>query len=241
MKIFSIVTICLGVLLLSACELPQDSPSAEPFPDIPILPPAPTVVSPAVIGEYLTDARVAGYDPFDDTQNWNYSSTTGALQDGTFELNGSAGWQSSFWPKQQFKEGQGLVLRFQVKRANARSEFVFVTGDWLSDSFRQFGVYNAVVPMGDLFQGRQDMGGYKLTGNLKLESDTWYELLLAVGRNGHFLAVVWNPNDTAQRAIHDLEAGPNWAGRSWVFLPKANAGETVLVDDFYRLTLGDVR
>jgi hypothetical protein len=241
MKTTLVVAASLVLTILTACNLPAQAGPVASFPELPFVAPPPTVTSPSVIAEYLTDPKVISYDPLDSMSNWNFSNETGALTNGVFELNGSPGWHSSFWPKQRFNEGQGLVIRFKVQMANARSEFVFVTGDWMRDSFRQFGVYNAVTPKGDLFQGDSDLGGYDLRGGLTMQSGTWYDLLLAIGQNGHFLAVIWNPNDEARRAVHDVMGGANWAGRGWVFLPKANSGEIVYADSFYRLSFGDIK
>jgi hypothetical protein len=238
MKANFIVTATLVLLSLTACNLPAESRPDLGFPTATL----PATIEPLpVITEFLSNATIVSYDPFDSMRNWTFHDSTGTLTDGGFEQRGAARWQGSFWLKKQFKEGQGLSLRFKVQRANAQSEFVFVTGEWLTDSFRQFGVYNAVVPKGDLFQGTKDLGGYDLKGNLNILSDTWYDLLLAVGSNGHFLAVVWDLNDKTRRAVYDLAGGADWAGRTWVFLPKANEGETLFVDDFYRISFGDIK
>jgi hypothetical protein len=66
-------------------------------------------------------------------------------------------------------------------------------------------------------------------------------LLQAIGRNGHLLAVVWDPNDEVQRAVYDVVAGQSWAGKSWVFLPKVNTGETLYLDDFHRIEFGEIK
>ncbi len=231
------------VLLLAACNLPSGTqpPPVTSFPGLPAGAPPPTVSSPSIIDQYLSRPHVAAFDPLNTLDNWNFNPGTGTLQNGVFQLVGSPGWHSSFWPKQQFKEGQGLVVRFQVHRANARSEFVLVTGDWMTDTFRQFGLYNSVIPRGDLFQGRQDLGGYPVMGSLRLQSMMWYNLLLAIGRGGRFLAVVWDPNNPSLRAFYEVKGGPAWLGRSWVFLPKVNTGETVFVDYVYRLTFQDIK
>ncbi len=240
MRILRFLAILFLVILSAGCNLPA-APEPVGTPGGTQTTPRPSVSPLSVAAEFLTSPKIVSYDPFDTMENWNYNKETGTLANGTFELSGTPRWQSSFWPHQQFKEGQGVALRFQVQHSSARSEFVFVTGDWQTPAFRQFGFYNAVDPMGDLFQGTLDLGGYKLQSNLNILSDTWYELLLAIGRNGHFLAVVWDPANPQQRAVHDVLGGPNWAGLTWVFLPKANVGETVRVDDFFIITFGDIK
>lgn len=241
MKVSTLISGCMILALLTGCNLPSTS---TPIPTATSLPPGaePRVIDPLPLAaEYLTGAKILSYDPFDTMDGWTFSSETGTPMGGVFQLRGTPRWQSSFWYDQQLPEGRGLTIRFAVQHSNARSEFVLVTGDWMTDTFRQFGVYDAVIPKGDLFQGRLDLGGYDLQGNLNILSNTWYNLLLAVGRNGHFLAVVWDPGNPARRVVYDVLGGPNWAGRSWVFLPKANTGETVYVDDFYRLAFNDIK
>ncbi len=241
-KIVYIVVIGLSVISLCGCNYPGSSSSDSAVATFSALSTAEAPGNPVpVVNEYLTGSRIVFFDPFNNMNNWNYRPETGALSGRVFELQGTPLWHSSFWPKQEFTEGQGLVIRFKVQNSNARSEFVFVTGDWMTDSFRQFGVYNAVVPKGDLFQGLSNLGGYNLRGTLRVLSNTWYYLLLAIGRNGHFLAVVWNPDDAAQRTVYDVLSPPNWTGRSWVFLPKASTGETVYVTDFSRLRFTDIK
>jgi hypothetical protein len=229
MKTSHVVVFLMVLGMLSACSLPSAPASGPSLPNT------------RLMAEYLTSVRVVKYDPFDDMHNWNFREETGSLKDGMFELRGTDRWHSSFWFKQPFNEGQGLSIRFMSQNANASSELVFVSGDWLTDTFRQFGVYSAFIPKGDLFQGRSNLGGYDLKGNVAVLSNTWYELLMAIGHNGHFLAVVWDPSHDTQRAVYDLLAGANWAGRSWVFLPKANTGETLYVADFYKIAFVDIK
>ncbi len=241
MRIRYLVAVIFAAILLSGCNFPTPAqpigtPSSFPLPT-----PRPTINPLAIAAEYMTRPRIINYDPFDSMDNWNYKKETGTPVDGMFELQGTPGWQSSFWPRQEFKEGQAVAIRFEVQHASARSEFVLVTGNWLTPTFRQFGFYNAVIPKGDLFQGTMNLGGYNLQGSLNILSGTWYEMILAIGRSGHMLAVVWDPANPAHRAVHDLAGGPNWSGLTWVFLPKANAGETVTVDDFFILDFGDVK
>ncbi len=240
MKMALLVTIFL-LAGLAGCNFPRPAASAARPRLAPTATPQPAIDPLTMAAQYLSDVRIVGYDPLDSMNNWTIHGTSGSLVDGVFELPGTPRWQSSIWPSRQFREGQGLTIRFKVQESNARSEFVFVTGGWLTDTFRQFGVYNAVTPKGDLFQGTLNLGGYDLAGNLAIHSDTWYTVLLAVGRNGHFEAVLWDPANSTQRVVYDLVGGPNWAGKSWVFLPKVNTGETVYVADFFRLSFGDIR
>ena len=241
MKISLPITTCLILTCLAACNL---APISQPTVTSAV---SPTSVLPATIeplpvaADTSTNATVVSYDPLNNMDNWVFHSETGTLADGVFQMNGTPSWASNFSYKQQFSEGQGLIVKFKVQQANARSELVFVTGEWLTDTFRQFGIYNGANPTADLFQGTSDLGGQPLVSNLTLQADTWYEAMLAIGHNGHLLGVLWDPNNEAQRTVNNVSLGDNWAGRNWTFLPKANIGETLYVDDFYKLSFEDIK
>ncbi len=236
----------LGLMLLAACNLPtRANPNPGPMPRMLPTPtqPATQAAAPATVAasDYVSNLRVLTYDPFDNMDHWKFKPATGTLLDGAFQLQGTAGWHSSFWYKKPFTEGQGAIIAFRVHKDNARSEIVFVTGDWKTPTFRQFGLYNGVIPRTDLFQGLVNLGGKDLSTTLIVQPDTWYEMLLAIGHGGHLLAAVWDPNDPARRAVFNIDAGAAWANLSWIFLPKANAGETITVDDFYRIEFTDIK
>jgi len=238
MRYPGIAVACLTLTLLAACNLPLTPQPAGPYPRVaPAIPAAEL----AVANEYLSGARVVSYDAFDNLRNWTTEPTDSILSNGVFQMTGTAFWHSHFFYKKKFSDGEGLIISFEVQQADTQSEFVFVSGEWLTASFRQFGVYNAARPAADLFQGRADLGGYPLLGNLRLQPNTTYALLLAVGPRGHLEAVVWDPAATAQRAVYDLLGDPSWVGRRWTFMPKANAGETMYIDDFYRIAFTDIK
>jgi hypothetical protein len=232
---------CAVLVVLTACNLAPIAPATATAPGSPTVQTGPTVDPLPVPSEYLTNAAVVSYDPLDNMDNWLSHAETGTLADGVFQLNGTPSWQSNVSFKQQFNEGEGLVVKFKVQQANARSELVFVSGAWLTDGFRQFGIYNGANPTADLFQGTSDLGGQPLVSNLTIQPGTWYEALLAIGHGGHLLGVVWDPNNVSQRTVNNSNLGADWTGRSWTFLPKVNVGETLYLDDFYKLSFGDIK
>jgi len=253
------VVACL--VLLTACSqalvsqptptstaIPTDTPAptSTPHPTStpthpPTVAPTPTIELPPVTSEFLTDVGMLSYDPFDNMNNWQWDRQTSANNNGVFEMQGTSFWASNLSLKQHLSEGEGILLSFKVRSANGQSEFVFVTGDWQTDSFRQFGIYNHTRPKADLFQGKYGLGGNDLYGNLNLHADTWYNLLMAIGENGEFLAVMWDPNSDGLRAIYNETIGERWTGKDWQFRPKANEGETLFVDDLYRFSFGEIK
>ncbi len=236
----------LGLLLLAACNLPTRA-NPNPGPVLRMLPtptqPAAQAAAPATVAasDYVNNLRVLTYDPFDNMDHWKFRPETGTLLDGAFQLRGTAGWHSSAWYKKPFTEGQGVIIAFKVHKADARSEIVIVTGDWKTPTFRQFGLYNGVIPRTDLFEGLVNLGGKDLSTTLVEQPDMWYEMLLAIGHGGHLLAAVWDPNDPARRSVFNIDAGAAWSNLSWIFLPKANAGETLTVANFYRIEFTSIK
>jgi hypothetical protein len=217
-------------------------PAARPTPtQPPTVTSTPTIEPPSVMTEFLTDVKVLSYDPFDNGSKWDWDSQTTTISNGILKMEGTSFWASSFSLKRQLAEGDGIVLRFKVQKANAQSQFVFVTGDWQTESFRQFGIDNGKRPTADLWQGKNDLGEKGLAGSLKLQPDTWYAIIMAIGKNGQFLAVMWDTNSEGHRAVYKETVGVKWANRRWLFLPKANAGETVYVDDFYGISFGEIK
>jgi hypothetical protein len=191
--------------------------------------------------EFLTDVKIRSYDPFDNGNNWDWDSQTSSINNGVLTMQGTSFWASSFALKRQLVEGDGIMLKFKVQKANAQSQFVLVTGDWQTDAFRQFGIDNARRPTADLWQGKNDLGEKGLVGTLNLHPDTWYSILIAIGKNGQFFAAMWDPNSDGHQAVYKETVGDKWAGRSWLFLPKANVGETLYVDDFYGISFREIK
>jgi hypothetical protein len=156
-------------------------------------------------------------------------------------LNGKADWNSGFVFNQPLTEGYGVIISFKTNNnADMKSEFIFNTGEFNTDNFRQFGFYNGRNPQTNLFQGKNGIGYVILEGNLSLVANSWYSVFMAIGKNGDLLAVVWNPADPTKRLVHHAKMGGKWAGLEWQFLAQADIGETVYLKDFYRFTFGEI-
>jgi hypothetical protein len=212
-------------------------PEDTPRPTSTALPPTP--IPPSLVAEYLTDVKALYYDPLDSTGNWNIN-TNGEANNGVLEMQGSLGWTSSVSPNSKFVTGNGIVLKFKVQAASGESTFVFDTGRWQTDSFKQFGIDNIRRPLANLWQGTDNLGRNFLNGKLRLKPDTWYGLMMAIGENGRFLAVMWDLIDETHRIVHEV-VREDWSGQSWAFSARANEGETIYIDDFYRISFGEIK
>ncbi len=226
-------------------EMPTATPTltSTPEPTSTSITPTPTIEPPSIAVEFLDGVEILNIDGFDNMRNWNtWNAGTGNIVNGMFELQGQEGWSSGLVLSSKLKVGQGIILRFKsVNVADFKAEFVFATGTWQTDSFRQFGVYNGRFPKADLFQGKNGLGFNNLHGNLSLKADTWYNLLMAIGEGGEFLAIVWNPDDTSQRVRYNEKIGEKWEGKTWEFIAKATRGVTVYIDDFSRIVFSEIK
>jgi hypothetical protein len=214
-------------------------PTSTPIP--PTL--TPTITPPSLLSDLLTNVQIIETDNFDNMDNWfKWSSDSGTLTNGIFELTGLEGWMSGLELKNHLIEGQGVVVKYKtMKNKDFNSEFVLVSGEWETDSFRQFGIYNGMRPKADLYQGKNGLGWNNLNGNLTLKADTWYNLLLAIGKNGELMAVIWNQDNPTQRIIYHETIGKKWAGLDYRFQSKANIGETMFIDDFLKISFDEIK
>lgn len=221
--------------------IPPTSTAIPPTPTA--IPPTPTITPPSLLVDLLTNVQVIDTDDFDYLDKWfKWSPDSGTLSDGMFELTGLKGWMSGLELRDHLVEGQGVVVKYKtMKNKDFNSEFVFVSGAWQTDSFRQFGIYNGMQPKADLYQGNNGLGWNNLHGNLTLKADTWYNLLLAIGKNGEFLAVIWNPDNPTQQIRYHETIGKKWAGLNYKFQAKANIGETMFIDEFLKISFDEIK
>ena len=223
----------------SGTPVPASTATETPLPAATL---TPTLEPPSVTGQFLNDVRVVSHDSFDNTGNWNlWDPKTGRLANNVLQLQGTSSWASGLVFNQKFQGGSGIVLKFKLQNANAKSQFVFDAGQWQTDAFRQFGINNGKTPKADLSQGQQDLGGKYLHGNLSLQTDTWYNILMAIDPNARLLAVMWDPSDESRLSVFDQDFSQKWAGQNWDFIVQADAGETVYVSDFYQISFGTMK
>jgi len=211
-------------------------------PNATAIPPTPTVKPPPVLSGFLTNVQIRLTDNFDTVDNWHtFNTGSGAVSNGMFVLTGQADWNSGVVFNPALTEGFGVMVNIKTKKnADLKSQLILNAGEYNTDNYRQFGFYNGSNPQTNLFQGKNGLGFKKLEGNLSPVANAWYSALMAIGRNGELLAVIWNPTDPSKRLIHHVKLGAAWAGLSWQFLAQADIGETVYLKDFYLLAFRDI-
>ena len=78
-----------------------------------------------------------------------------------------------------------------------------------------------------------DMSNQVLRGNLNLDADKWYSLLLAIGKDGKFLAVIWDPSNP-DNFLWDIQRMNKSTKPTWTFNLGGSKG-TFLFDDFVEI------
>ncbi len=229
--------------ILTACHLTSAapaSPSITPPPSPTIstaIVASPTIPPQAVLTNYLVNAHLVGLDTFDNPSGWTLPDE---ISNGRLLLRGLGG---SNWHglsnRAIFQEDNGVIINFQFTPGEF-FEMYFEQGPWTTRLYKRFGVYvNQDHSNANLFVGRQRTDFHLLAGNLSLEPATWYSLLMAVGRDGNFLAVIWDPtnpgNNLQYRAVIE-----NWKGLDWAFRIQVNQG-LILFDDFEEVVFDDMK
>jgi hypothetical protein len=218
-----------------------------PFPtstptELPTLTPTPTIEPPEIPTEFLTDVKIVSYDPFDQVNDLSWATDQiGNITNGIFELKGTSRWRSYLFPKQEFVGGDGIILKFKLQNANGESAFTFDTGEYATDSDKGFGIINSTYPRVSLIQGKGPLEQRNLPGNLILETDTWYTILMAIGKDEKLLAVMWETADETRRVVYDRKMEETWSDKNWIFYVRVNEGETLYIDDFYRFSFGEIK
>jgi hypothetical protein len=235
-----LILFAVGFLILTACHLvsraPTPKPATSPSPPAiptPILPTLP----PPVLTNYLENVRVVKADTFDDPSGW---IPPDEISSGQLLLVGRGGndWHG-LSNRATLREGNGVVINFRFTPGEF-FEIYFERDPWNTGLYKRFGVYmNGNHSNVNIFAGRERRVPAILAGNLSLNADTWYSLLLVVGKGGDFLAVIWNPANPAE-SLQYREVIENWQDAEWTFRIQVNQG-LITFDDFEEIEFGAIK
>ncbi|MGB8980448.1 MAG: hypothetical protein WCC12_01085, partial [Anaerolineales bacterium] len=176
---------------LTTTSRPTHTSTPRPTPT-PITP-TPTVAPPAVLTKYLESVRIVKVDTFDNGARWNASYE---ISNGVLQLVGEGGdaWYG-LAHNGTFQEGEGVIINFKFT-AEENFEMYFDNRVWNTNSYKRFGVYvRRGYSSANLFFGKEGRGSGSIPGNFSLSPDTWYSLFMVVGKEGDFLALIWDPSN----------------------------------------------
>ena len=220
-------------LATSTVPIPTATATSTPPPTIP--PATPTIAPPQPVLEYLTGAQVVSLDTMDEPGKWDLYA--GTIADGVLEVRGNNDWNGLI-RKGSTLEGTGVIISFKYT-SNPEFEIFFDHGDWDTEPYRRFGVYILSYPRTNLWQGRNSWWK-PLQGNFEPKPDTWYSMLMAIGKDGEFLAIIWDLSNPSKTIAYHEDIGRDWAGLTWTFKIGANVG-TAQFDDFMRISFADIK
>lgn len=233
--------ITMIAILLGACG--GSSPEATPT----ALPPTPTAVPPTatpivytvpkLVTQYIGPAQSIFLDTFDTlSADWTYSSASVTTSLGEVQLTGIENWGTNLYHVPPIAEGTALLLRF---RADSDAEFgaFLESGTWGKADYKRFGLYGP-YPTTNIFHGTIGEPQQEFDGELSIESNAWYDMMLAVEPGGEFIALVWDPEDPSMHLAYRRVVDEKWAGSTWAFGITMNRG-FLAIDEFVGLAFDD--
>ena len=196
-----------------------------------------TIAPPDVLTKYLANVRVVKVDSFDNGSRWESSAV---ISDGVLKLIGIGGddWLGTAYNK-RFHEGEGLVVNFKFTQRSYFGMYL-ENGNWDTVPYKRFGMdirKNNVES--NLFIGKDSLGFTSLPGNFYPFSDTWYSFFMVSGKNGDFLALLWDPSNPEKTVIY-RDKLENWGGLTWTFRTQVNEG-TIIFDDFEEIEFDGIK
>jgi hypothetical protein len=231
----TVIVALLCVMLLAGCGGSSPDPTATAVPPTATpVPPTPTPIAyevPDLVSTYINAAQPTAHETFDtlSVEEWTYTPGSVTTSQGEVQLTGVENWGSSLYRAETVTENTAMLLRF---RADTDAEFgIFVEADtWGTEAYKRFGSYGP-YPETNIFHGTVGEPRQIFDGELTVRADTWYNLMIAVGPGGEFVALVWDPADSSQHLAYRRVVDAGWTGASWLFGITINSG-FLAIDDF---------
>lgn len=225
----------IPTLLPTYTVVPMNTLTAtrEPLPTKTPASPTATIPAPDKALEYFNDVKVVSINTFDkqlSIHDWHFDRDTGIrTANGVLEIPGKD-W-TAISARQQFKEGQGVVLDFTYTKGAIFEIFVSYGLPDASD-YKAFCIYfEKNLGKTNVWAAKNSLGGETIPGDLVLQPDTNYSLIMAVIPDGEFLTTIWEPSDPSKVKYYHEKIGKNWSNLIWDFGIGVKTG-TVLVDNY---------
>lgn len=181
------------------------------------------------------------HDDFDSltSSQWDYTLSSVRASDGLVKITGQSFWATSLYRRRAFKEGEGVLVLFKYD-SGAEFELYLYDGNWQMSNYKRWGIYAGTELVMNIWQGSSGLGGQHLEGNLSPRPDTWYYLLLAVGKEADFVALVWEHDNPSRQAKYRRTFSEEWAKQTWEFMIGANKGNAY-VDSFTEISFNEIK
>jgi hypothetical protein len=187
--------------------------------------------------DMLTDVQTGYASAFDTLPNDFYLDPpeSGKLIDGTLWIMSQPNAESKIFWYHKLSDGEAILLRFKYtgdsQKDSAFSLFLVEQDvEWsVAQALYLWGHTQAYV---SIKKGPEE-NDHLLEGNLTLEPDTWYGLMMAINPKAGLQVIIWDLANPARRIrFVDLTEQPDWFNKSWNFGGNTTAGSTDLyIDD----------
>jgi hypothetical protein len=218
---------------LPPTSTPEPTPTLELTSTATSIPPTSTVAPPAILTDTFDNVRIVSIDTFDQPTNANWDlSKGGEINNGVLKVDEALITHSS-----DYNESNGIVVNFKYTKDSKLTASFFQI-----DPPRQFIVSLSRHVVGiALFEGSKclECTDSPLRGNLSPQPDTWYSLLMAIGKNGDLLGIIWDPVNPS-KVIMARRKIENWSGSTWKFFLATHDG-TVSFDDFTEIEFESIK
>ena len=166
------------------------------------------------------------------------SWSDGTIENGKYILIGEEYWESGARLNKTFQDGEAVMIRFQYSPHSEINIKFDNMEEWKTKEYKRFGIsIRGNEIQSDIYQGPNYIGGKSL--NLgQFTSDTVYNLLLAIGNNGKFVALLWNPNEPDNTVMYERELGEDWSNLNWSFGISSNKGQ-IAIENITQMTFTD--
>jgi serine/threonine protein kinase/formylglycine-generating enzyme required for sulfatase activity len=168
--------------------------------------------------EFLTNSLITYTQDFSSysPSEWGLS-TSSSIRNNVLKLTGN-NFTAGITLDNRLHDQEGILLGFKCA-PDTFAEIFLQTGTWLANGMRRWGIYcvsdssNLIEP--DLYQDNGVNIEGEFIGDLTIEPDTWYALLLTIGGTGEFTARVWTPENPEDYYELKKVMGPGWENKSW--------------------------
>lgn len=213
-------------------------------PTVTPLPPVEVLSIPDPVNRYLKSPYVKYSSTFthlDECYKWFWKGDWRWItaSDAGLIITGKQGWQTKLDRQQLFSKREGVLLKFKVAKYT-EANIALYAGVFSTNNYRRWGVaLRGKQIRTNLYLGPSNVGGSPLEKNFELQEDTWYNLLLAVGDQGTFLALIWDAQDPNRIVSYYKEFGSSWEKPEWRFLIEANS-DKLWIQDFQEVRFSTI-
>ncbi len=226
--------------IATALPAPTDIPTATAEPSIT---PTPIVEPPMPLKDLFTNVRIKSIYHFDNLTDKYIFWTDGPVKisDNVVTIEGKEYWASGFGKEDaEYSPGMGVMFKYHFSKGS-QFEYYLDVGDWDTTGYKRYGIYQTGQnPSLNLWEGKNWLkgGGNYLNGNLKSKPEDWKQVALAIGKDGTFTTVIWDPADPSQIKQNTHTFGEKWSSKTWRFIIGANKG-TIIIDDYCEFSFDD--